>query len=473
MKKLLLSIMAMFAVVVSNAWTVNFTNPDGWSTVYIWAWTQGGEGKDMMGTDWPGQTMTQSGDVWTYSQSDDNGTPDYIIFNNNSSQTGQLDFQNNATYTKTGIVGAETYQHTVYFKNTDNWSNVYVFCWDGYNTDAYPGLQLSVNSEGLYPWTVETNSQTVPSNVKFQFNNGMGGDDERKTGDIETYTEGAIYDASGEIVSGDVEGGNAPENLYILGNIKDCDWNPANTPKFSKNGSIFTISDIELANASSYFCFTNILTEDWSVINDETHRYCSANGGSFNTEGPNSFQLVGDVSWQLPAGTYSFEVNFDTMTAKITSSEEAPAPDLSDAVLYVRGEFNDWGTTAQMEKNNGVYSYVLENYDGGGFKIADDNWGYFNYGLADDNGMEEGTIKLTEGSSSKNIWIKNWTEGETLYLSFNLKTLELTANNDPATGVKAFETVNGEDVIYNLQGVRVSNPTKGIYIINGKKVIVK
>ena len=31
----------------------------------------------------------------------------------------------------------------------------------------------------------------------------------------------------------------------------------------------------------------------------------------------------------------------------------------------------------------------------------------------------------------------------------------------------------GIDVIYNLQGVRVNKPTKGIYIINGKKVIIK
>ena len=27
--------------------------------------------------------------------------------------------------------------------------------------------------------------------------------------------------------------------------------------------------------------------------------------------------------------------------------------------------------------------------------------------------------------------------------------------------------------VYNLQGVRVDNPQKGLYIINGKKVVVK
>ncbi len=32
---------------------------------------------------------------------------------------------------------------------------------------------------------------------------------------------------------------------------------------------------------------------------------------------------------------------------------------------------------------------------------------------------------------------------------------------------------NGEQVIYNMQGARVQNLVPGIYIINGKKVLVK
>jgi len=41
------------------------------------------------------------------------------------------------------------------------------------------------------------------------------------------------------------------------------------------------------------------------------------------------------------------------------------------------------------------------------------------------------------------------------------------------TGIKPIRTTNGEDVIYNLQGVRVKKAGKGIYIINGKKTVVK
>lgn len=41
------------------------------------------------------------------------------------------------------------------------------------------------------------------------------------------------------------------------------------------------------------------------------------------------------------------------------------------------------------------------------------------------------------------------------------------------TGIQTVKRTMGEDVIYNLQGVRVKKPGKGIYIINGKKTIVR
>lgn len=41
------------------------------------------------------------------------------------------------------------------------------------------------------------------------------------------------------------------------------------------------------------------------------------------------------------------------------------------------------------------------------------------------------------------------------------------------TGIQAVKRSMGEDVIYNLQGVRIKQPGKGIYIINGKKTVVK
>ena len=51
-----------------------------------------------------------------------------------------------------------------------------------------------------------------------------------------------------------------------------------------------------------------------------------------------------------------------------------------------------------------------------------------------------------------------------------------TLGDDDTTGINAVENGNVEakaTVIYNMNGQRVANPTKGLYIVNGKKVIIK
>ena len=50
---------------------------------------------------------------------------------------------------------------------------------------------------------------------------------------------------------------------------------------------------------------------------------------------------------------------------------------------------------------------------------------------------------------------------------------ELSLNFGDATGIKNIKVGTEDNVYYDLQGRRVLYPTKGLYIVNGKKVIVK
>lgn len=53
------------------------------------------------------------------------------------------------------------------------------------------------------------------------------------------------------------------------------------------------------------------------------------------------------------------------------------------------------------------------------------------------------------------------------------KTYQFTVNNDGSTtGMTEINAVAGEQVIYDLQGRRVNRTAKGIYIVNGKKVLL-
>ena len=85
-----------------------FEAPTTWgSQIYTWAWMTGGDGKDYVGTGWPGVAATQIGTA-------DNGNkvfkwvsakttaPNYIIFSGGGSQTADMPFTNAGYYTKDG-----------------------------------------------------------------------------------------------------------------------------------------------------------------------------------------------------------------------------------------------------------------------------------------------------------------------------------------------------------------------------------
>lgn len=59
--------------------------------------------------------------------------------------------------------------------------------------------------------------------------------------------------------------------------------------------------------------------------------------------------------------------------------------------------------------------------------------------------------------------------------TFELAQMQRMFFSDTATAVKAIdnEQDKGDKAIYDLSGRRVENPQKGIYIVNGKKVVIK
>lgn len=51
--------------------------------------------------------------------------------------------------------------------------------------------------------------------------------------------------------------------------------------------------------------------------------------------------------------------------------------------------------------------------------------------------------------------------------------VKITPKTDENTGIEAIANENTAPVVYDLLGRRVDNPTSGIYIVNGKKVVIK
>ena len=84
--------------------------------------------------------------------------------------------------------------------------------------------------------------------------------------------------------------------------------------------------------------------------------------------------------------------------------------------------------------------YVLGNKNGVGF-----------YRWTNTNSLSAGKVYLTISGSSRD------------FIGFH----------DETTGIDSLMLGEGEDAVYNMQGQRVTKATKGLYIVNGRKVVIK
>ena len=86
-------------------------------------------------------------------------------------------------------------------------------------------------------------------------------------------------------------------------------------------------------------------------------------------------------------------------------------------------------------------------------------------------------FQVVEGQESVTIGIRKLAESAGDWTVLNNWTLEYVGKNapttDPTTAIAGVETIAPVKVIYNLAGQRVQKAVKGLYIVNGKKVLVK
>ena len=123
-----------------------FEAPMTWgSQIFTWAWMKGGDGKDYVGTSWPGASAKYIGTAdngnkvfkWTSAKTT---APDMIIFSGGGNQTKDLNFTNGGYYTKDGCQTVVTGIKDVQSERTPS-DNRY------YNLN---GQQVEPNRPGIY-----------------------------------------------------------------------------------------------------------------------------------------------------------------------------------------------------------------------------------------------------------------------------------------------------------------------------------
>ena len=97
--------------------------------------------------------------------------------------------------------------------------------------------------------------------------------------------------------------------------------------------------------------------------------------------------------------------------------------------------------------------------------------------VSDDNVTGDGTIYvLADGKNGVGFY--KLANGEKVpagkgYLVIDSNAPEFLGFGGDATGINELKAVEAKGEFFNLAGQRVAQPAKGLYIANGKKVIIK
>ena len=167
--------------------------------------------------------------------------------------------------------------------------------------------------------------------------------------------------------------------------------------------------------------------------------------------------------------------------------------------------FGDWGRTAQkLSDYKGIRLEMDNDYSGKlQLKIYGDKTGEKNADGSDK--FKEQITGLTAGSNTTEVTFDTSILGSTFW-GVTLQTLagaltakvkkatlikadgsevtltvtkawgcEVSSESSPSSGIRSISATpnKGESQIYNLNGQRISTPRKGIYILNGKKYVMK
>ena len=323
-------------------------------------------------------------------------------------------------------------------------------------------------------------------------------------------TDYCIWTKTG--VQGGGDGGDDdvtyPSDLYIIGNLND--WNPATSvaADTAKDG-VYTWNKVEMPAAAkdtyTYFSLVTSTGSTWDVVNG-TDRYGAATTDAVISSTapitlfPANVSASSAYSWKAAPGEYKIVADLKEMKLTITKVGDVIGGGGDDgdnddddsnypSQLYIIGNLNDWTpstSVASDEHKGGVYTWnsvkmpAAEKSTDTYFSFVTSKgatWDVVNgtdrYGAATTDAAISSTaaiklFKANVNASSAYSW--KATPG-TYKVVADLKNMQVTISN--TSGVDSVEAADSEvaPVYYNMQGMRVDNPSAGLYIVvRGNKV---
>ena len=269
-----------------------------------------------------------------------------------------------------------------------------------------------------------------------------------------------------------------PENLYIIGMIKDHEWDNKTSgdpqPMTMVKPGVYKQENVVIVG-NGVFCLSSKLGA-FEIVNE----YCygpEVTGTLIIDYGVDySFIKSNSNIWQINPGRYAFTVDFNSMTISI---ERYEIPEK----LYIIGDIkgNSWAPdyegTVMTQKAEGIYEangVELDAEENAYFTIVEEpnmDWDVVNahrYGPATDaHAVVPG--QETDVKKAATAWK---TAPGTYTMTFDIDRMTLTITKETSTGIDTIETAEGSTERFNLQGMRTDGRQRGIVIMRrgGKTV---
>lgn len=359
---------------------------------------------------------------------------------------------------------------TVFFKNTAGWDEVYAYVPD--LGDDFPGNEMDPTDEtDIWRYDVPEGYDTII------FNDGTEDNQSQPCTVHNSYlysldnTAGSPYmPALAIYVRGDFNNWGTGE-----ANLMDC----VGSGTYQIHYDLFRLGSFKLGTAD--------WSQSWGGDQDST----------INDEGVNRVSPGNEYNAWYNAGVNYYLSTFlrdctitlitpDNRSGKMTiKGTPVDAPESAD--LYLVGDINDWALSdsALKFKYNGGNTYLLEvGTLSGQFKINNGSWDDINLG-ADGNGEDIPSVDAVIGKqtlyqgSSVNLNAATEITDCTLTLEYAVyaNSAILTIEGNAGVDNVIVDDANAPVEYYNLQGVRIAEPSNGLYIrVQGaktEKVVIK
>lgn len=291
-----------------------------------------------------------------------------------------------------------------------------------------------------YVFTVE---ETGTYNVTIQFNEN-------------TYEIGVITKKTGDAVIGEKT------------------WTVAGSPEILGKDWDETATENDMIKQEDNVTYILTKTDLTLALGTYKYKICANHGWSENygddtgPEGNASIYIAAD-------GIYDLTFTFNTDTHEVSCVPTRKADAIIEKIWSVAGNeglfetaWDEQSTANEMTKQeNNIYVLVkkgislnAQTYE---YKVCSNHDWTESYG-ADPLGTDNAILIIPEAGTYD------------VTFTFNQATKEVsaTAVRTDTDGISQIAgDVKAKNVVFNLQGHRVSTPKQGVYIINGKKVVVK